>query len=156
MVHLSKEAFVKALPRAILNAGISQILETTLGIEINPAIMWKLNLSTVGQLLELTAEGIEKTLEEEHYDGDKMVAIDNICTIQLNILKDPFGSIEELNDLNWNAESLYTGFLYWLGHTKEGRMLSAQVDEHRFDVGVRLSFLYQLWKDGTFGVGRKN
>ena len=155
MVHLNKEAFAKALPRAILNAGISQILETALG-GINPSIMWKLNLSTVEQLLKLTAEDIEKTLEEEHYDGDKMVVIDDICDIQLNILKDPFGSIGELNDLNWDAESLYKGFLYWLGHTTEGRMLSAQVGERRFDVDVRLSFLYQLWKDGTFGVGRKD
>ena len=155
MVQLKQEAFIKALPRAILNAGTSQILETALG-GINPSIMWKLNLSTVEQLLKLTAEDIEKTLEEEHYDGDKMVVIDNICDIQLNILKDPFGSIGELNDLNWDAESLYKGFLYWLGHTTEGRMLSAQVDESRFDVDVRLPFLYQLWKDGTFGVGRKD
>ena len=155
MVQLNKEAFVKALPRAILNAGISQILETTFG-GINPSIMWKLNLSTVEQLLKLTAEDIEKTLEEEHYDGDKMVAIDNICDIQLIILKDPFRSIGELNDLNWNSTSLYEGFLYWLGHTTEGRGLSDQVDKSRFDVDVRLPFLYQLWKDGTFGVGRKD
>ncbi len=151
MVHLNKEAFAKALPRAILNAGISQI--TALG-GINPSIMWKLNLSTVEQLLKLTAEDIEKTLEEEHYDGDKMVAINNICDIQLIILKDPFRSIEELNDLNWDAESLYKGFLYWLG-TYEGKVLREEVCR-RVDVDMRLPFLYHLWKDGTFGVGRKN
>ena len=152
MVQLNKEAFVKALPRAILNAGISQILESLGGI--NPSILWKLNLSTVEQLLKLTAEDIEKTLEEEHYDGDKMVAIDNICDIQLIILKDPFRSIGELNDLNWDSTSLYEGFLYWLG-TGEGRILKECVSS-RLDVDVRLPFLYQLWKDGTFGVGRKN